>query len=67
MTRRLARAVRFLEQPAAPKNDSHTIIDEPDPAGFGDDKNPERGDDEEAPPPSGVGDNPGSPIGVQPK
>jgi hypothetical protein len=44
-TRRLARALRFLElPPASPVNGTHTIIDEPDPAGREGEPPPEDGD-----------------------
>ncbi len=56
LTRRLVLALRFLDQPPGAGNGSHTIIDEPDPAGFGDNPNPEQGDPEDAPPPDSVDD-----------
>ena len=51
-TRQLARALRFLDLPPAPPgNGTHTIIDEPDPAGNTGDS-PESGDQEDQPPPT---------------
>jgi hypothetical protein len=56
-TRKLSRALRFLdERPAAPENGTHTIIDEPDPAGYGDGQGSEDGDQEELPPKDVDGD-----------
>ncbi len=60
-TRQLARALRFLDLPPAPPgNGTHTIIDEPDPAGYTGDSPPEAGDPEEEPPTNEVTDEDGN-------
>ena len=63
-TRRLARALRFLElPPASPVNGTHTIIDEPDPAGREGESPPEEGEPGEENPPTAMelDDDPGGP------
>jgi hypothetical protein len=63
-TRRLARALRFLElPPASPVNGTHTIIDEPDPAGREGEPPPEEGEPGEDNPLTAmeVDDGPGGP------
>ena len=57
-TRQLAKALRFLDlPPAPPTNGTNTIIDEPDPAGYGDQR--EEGESEEEGPPDHVEDDDG--------
>lgn len=67
LARRVALALRLLDQPAEPKNGTHTIIDEPDPAGFGDDPSPELGEAEDDLPPGSVDDDDDGPVGLQAK
>ena len=60
-TQRLVRALRFLDlPPAAPANGTNTIIDEPDPAGYGEDEPPDGESAEVETPPSDVSEDGGS-------
>ena len=61
-TRQLAKALRFLDlPPAAPANGTNTIIDEPDPAGYGD-RPPENGESDGDGPPADVDDDGSPPL-----
>ena len=57
-TRQLVRALRFLDLPPTPPgNGTNTIIDEPDPAGYGDNPGSEERESDDADPPTDVDDN----------
>jgi hypothetical protein len=58
-TRHLVRTLGFLDlPPAAPAIGTNTIIDEPDPAGYGDQSENESNDSEDETPPSDVDEDP---------